>query len=103
MRKLIALCAIVIFMAGLVGVAVATPPGKNIEWEGGGAGKVVFEGKIHASAGTKCNACHPKLFKMKKGSNPITMKDINDGKSCGTCHDGQTAFAAKECAKCHQK
>ncbi len=103
MRKLIALTAIVIFMAGLVGVALATPPGKTAEWDGGGIGKVTFDGKVHAAAGNKCNACHPKVFKMKKGANAITMKDINAGKFCGTCHNGEKAFSAKNCAKCHKK
>jgi c(7)-type cytochrome triheme protein len=34
------------------------------------------------------------------------MKDINEGKFCGTCHNGTKAFSSKDpanCAKCHQK
>jgi len=41
---------------------------------------------------------------MKKGADAITMKDINEGKFCGTCHkDGGKAFGTKDCAKCHKK
>lgn len=89
---------------GLAGTAIAVPPGKTVEFTGGGAGKVVFDGKVHATAGKKCNDCHPKVFKMKKGANTITMKDINAGKFCGTCHNGTGAFDAKtSCNKCHKK
>ena len=71
-----------------------------------GAGKVVFDGKSHGTAGKKCNDCHPQLFKMKKASTKITMKDMNAGQNCGTCHNGKAAFdvkAAENCKKCHQK
>jgi c(7)-type cytochrome triheme protein len=43
---------------------------------------------------------------MKKGADAITMKDINEGKFCGHCHNGTKAFSTKEaanCSKCHQK
>jgi c(7)-type cytochrome triheme protein len=32
------------------------------------------------------------------------MKDMEQGKSCGACHDGKGAFSVKgDCAKCHKK
>lgn len=105
MKKVLFLL-IAIIAVGLVGTAIAVPPGKTVEWEGKGAGKVVFEGKKHAEAGKKCNNCHPKVFKMKKGSTAITMKDLNAGKACGICHNGTDAFATKDaasCKKCHKK
>jgi c(7)-type cytochrome triheme protein len=87
--------------------AFAVPAGRTIEFDGKGAGKVVFDGKIHADKGLKCADCHQTgIFKMKKGANLITMKDINDGKFCGACHNGTKAFSAKDaanCAKCHMK
>jgi c(7)-type cytochrome triheme protein len=42
---------------------------------------------------------------MKKGMK-ITMADMNAGKNCGTCHNGEKAFKSSEaadCAKCHKK
>ena len=102
--RTILILIIALITLGLAGTAIAVPPGKNVDYEGGGAGKVVFDGKIHADAGKKCNNCHPKTFKMKKGANKITMKDMNAGNSCGACHNGTDAFDAKKsCGKCHKK
>ncbi len=89
-----------------IGSAMAVPPGKTVEFAGGTAGKVVFDGKVHADKGLKCNDCHTKIFPMKKGATKITMADINAGKFCGECHNGTKAFSAKDaanCGKCHKK
>ena len=89
-----------------VGSAMAVAPGKNVEFAGGGAGKVVFDGKTHSEKGLKCNDCHTKIFKMKKGAAKMTMADMNAGKNCGACHNGTKAFSSKDaanCAKCHKK
>jgi c(7)-type cytochrome triheme protein len=89
-----------------VGSAMAVPPGKTVEFDKSPNGKVVFDGKVHADKGLKCNDCHTKIFKMKKGSDKITMADMNAGKNCGTCHNGEKAFKSSDaanCAKCHKK
>jgi c(7)-type cytochrome triheme protein len=88
-----------------IGSAMAVPPGKTVEYAGGAAGKVVFDGKAHADKGLKCNDCHTKIFQMKKAAK-ITMADMNAGKFCGECHNGTKAFASKDaatCGKCHKK
>jgi c(7)-type cytochrome triheme protein len=107
MKKLIVLAFAVIVTIAMALPAFAVPSGKTVEFTPKGAGKVVFDGKIHAEKGAKCADCHQSgLFKMKKGADTITMKDINDGKFCGHCHNGTKAFSAKDaanCAKCHQK
>jgi len=53
----------------------------------------------------KCPACHDALFKMKAGSNRISMRDILAGKFCGKCHNGKIAFASTftTCNRCHRK
>jgi c(7)-type cytochrome triheme protein len=91
-----------------IGTAFAVPSGKTVEYEGGKAGKVVFDGKKHADAGLKCNGCHtePKLFAKKKNSEKMTMADMNAGKFCGACHNGKAAFKTNDqaaCNKCHKK
>lgn len=50
-----------------------------------------------------CKSCHQELFEPKAGANRITMQDIAAGRSCGTCHNGRTAFAAGfgSCDRCH--
>jgi len=95
------------FAIGLVfiGSAMAVPPGKTVEFKDGAMGKVVFDGKVHADKGLKCNDCHTKIFPMKKGTK-LTMADMNSGKFCGECHNGTKAFATKDpanCSKCHKK
>jgi c(7)-type cytochrome triheme protein len=88
------------------GSAMAVPPGKTVEFDGGPMGKVVFDGKAHADKGLKCNNCHPKPFQMKKGADKFKMADINKGEFCGTCHDGTKAFKSndpKDCKLCHKK
>jgi c(7)-type cytochrome triheme protein len=50
----------------------------------------------------RCKVCHHELgFKMRAGSNIVSMADINDGKFCGMCHNGQIAWAADRCDLCH--
>lgn len=101
MKKLFVIGVVVVVSFMLVASAFASM--KTVEFAGGGAGKVVFDGAAHKAKGLNCKDCHPGLFQMKKGGVKITMADINAGKACGTCHNGTKAFAAKECAKCHKK
>lgn len=104
MRITVLLLTILIAVA-FVGSAFAVPAGKSVEYAGGGSGKVVFDGKAHADKGLKCNDCHTKIWPMKKGST-MTMADMNAGKNCGTCHNGEKAFKSSDaanCAKCHNK
>ncbi len=106
MKKILVLALAVVVTFALAMTAFAVPAGKTVEFEGKGAGKVVFDGKVHADKGLKCADCHPAVFKMKKGADTITMKDINEGKFCGHCHNGTKAFSAKDaanCGKCHKK
>jgi len=100
MKKFLTIILAVAVMFVLVTSAFAVGPGKTLEFEKGG--KVVFSGDVHKKAGA-CNVCHPALFKMKKGAETMTMKDMEAGKFCGACHNGTKAFAIKDCAKCHKK
>lgn len=104
MKKFFLIAMVFVIMVVLAASAFAVGPGKTVEFAGKGAGAVVFDGKMHSAA--KCAACHPALFKMKKGSETMTMKDMEAGKSCGACHNGTKAFGVKDaatCAKCHKK
>ncbi len=106
MKMKIALVLVVAMLIAMAAPVFAVAPGKTVEYDGKGAGKVIFDGKIHAGKGTKCAECHPKLFKYKKGTEVFTMKDMNEGKYCGACHDGTKTFGMKDqkdCSKCHKK
>lgn len=84
------------------------PPADFIFEQGAGSpGAVTFSHEKHQPKVGKCTDCHTKVFQMKKGkTGPLTMAAMNEGKLCGACHDGKTAFSVKDqasCAKCHVK
>lgn len=70
---------------------------------------VTFSHKFHVTEKKRqCPDCHTKVFQMKKMSaaKEMSMATINQGKFCGACHDGKTAFSskdAKSCSRCHKK
>jgi c(7)-type cytochrome triheme protein len=107
MKKLLVFFLAVVVTLAMAASAFAVPSGKTVEFEAKGQGKVVFDGKIHAEKGNKCADCHQSgLFKMKKGADVFTMKDMEAGKKCGACHNGTKAFGVKDaatCVKCHKK
>lgn len=104
--RLSGLCILALFVsATLAGNVFAVASGKTVDYAGGSEGKVIFNGKVHADKGLKCSDCHPKLFPMKKGTG-FKMADINSGKACGACHNGEKAFKTNDnanCSKCHKK
>ncbi|NOX79619.1 MAG: cytochrome c3 family protein [Deltaproteobacteria bacterium] len=71
--------------------------------------KVTFSHKIHTKdAGLGCDDCHDGIFPMETGTvdqkADFNMKSFAEGKYCGTCHDGDTAFSvtgADNCVSCH--
>ena len=68
---------------------------------------VPFDHKMHIEgAGLDCDSCHDDIFEQAAGTaeenGDFTMKSLYEGKYCGACHDGETAFASNtKCAKCH--
>lgn len=62
--------------------------------------KVVFPHGTHTAL-LACTTCHPGIFQMAKGADPITMGAIYAGQYCGSCH-GKVAFAVPTgCPRCH--
>jgi c(7)-type cytochrome triheme protein len=103
MMKMITMAIVLLVSIAFVGTALAVPAGKTLEFPSA-MGKVVFDGRIHADKGFKCGDCHTKIFPMKQTT--LSMDEINAGKECGTCHNGEKAFKASDpanCAKCHKK
>lgn len=65
-------------------------------------GNVVFPHTAHLE-NFGCGECHPDIFKAKRGANQATMDDMEEGKSCGACHDGSGAFGVgDDCEACHK-
>lgn len=77
--------------------------GGNITFSVKGAGNVVYSHELHVTkTKQKCSDCHYKIFRMAKLQKQATMADMQNGRSCGVCHNGQKAFAVKaNCNKCH--
>jgi c(7)-type cytochrome triheme protein len=64
--------------------------------------EVVFSHETH-TYWLSCDGCHPSIFAMQAGANPITMEKIYQGEYCGRCH-GTVAFAADiGCSRCHER
>lgn len=61
----------------------------------------IFSHWDHDSYG--CVSCHPSIFPQRKLG--FTHDDMERGRYCGSCHDGQLAFSPKdkgvECESCH--
>ena len=68
---------------------------------------VIFSHKVHTmDMELDCESCHDDLFVMEAGAaeeeEDFTMESLYDGRYCGACHDGDTAFASNtRCTLCH--
>ncbi len=96
------LAAVTVLMSG--GVAFAVVGGGNVIMKNKG-GATTFSHEVHVEgAELQCQKCHPKLYTNVKQHKSVTMKAMEQGKSCGACHNGKAAFSVKEnCESCHQK
>ena len=70
---------------------------------------VTFSHKNHLNAKLVCAECHNEIFHMKKGAakktdvHAMTMKNFEQGKYCGACHNGKKVFAVTgNCGNCHK-
>jgi c(7)-type cytochrome triheme protein len=62
--------------------------------------KVTFPHQTH-TRWLGCTNCHPSIFQMQRGADPITMAKIYAGEYCGRCH-GKVSFAVPTgCPRCH--
>ncbi|HLC17513.1 MAG TPA: c(7)-type cytochrome triheme domain-containing protein [Thermodesulfobacteriota bacterium] len=74
---------------------------KEAEYSKEGLSQVVFPHWSHRLY-YDCKACHNSIFKMRRGEAEITRAAMAEGRFCMVCHDGKTAFAAKDnCNRCH--
>lgn len=86
-----------------VAVAAAFPAVLRIPRRDPGAAafppRALFSHRTHQSFG--CYACHPGVFPQALVG--FTHGEMQEGKFCGRCHDGRTAFAipGAACARCH--
>lgn len=77
-------------------------PVKELTFVDKDAGNVPFSHKLHIGL-YKCGECHNSIYKPARSKAKVSMAAMENGKSCGACHDGKTAFTVKEnCATCHK-
>lgn len=65
---------------------------------------VVFSHELHVGFVDKCLACHPQPFRMLQPARRALHSEMDAGRSCGSCHDGASAFATADgdaCERCH--
>jgi c(7)-type cytochrome triheme protein len=66
------------------------------------AGNVTFSHTSHSSL-YGCGDCHTSIYETTHSKPKVTMQEMEKGKSCGSCHDGKSAFSVKEkCESCHK-
>ncbi len=77
-------------------------PVRELLFEEKNAGNVVFSHKFHSGLYT-CADCHTPVYQTTRSAVRVSMAEMEKGKSCGSCHEGKTAFSVKEkCESCHK-
>ena len=113
-RACAVVCVAILITAVALAVAqVKVPADFTLERGKDSPGLVTFSHEQHKAKVEKCQACHVKAFKMKKGTTgPLTMEKMKAGEQCGACHSGKTEIAGKvvfavddkaNCERCHKK
>ena len=75
-------------------------PEEPITYTMDGFDPVDFNHSFHGMA-FSCDSCHDDPWTMKAYDTPMTMSQMYRGEFCGSCHNGQDAFAATSCNRCH--
>ena len=102
-RKITALCGALVLSLFMVQTSQAEYGDVVINNYADAAGMrpVVFPHWFHRIR-FRCKVCHADLgFKLKAGSNEITMAKIIEGQYCGACHNGEIAWSIENCDVCH--
>jgi c(7)-type cytochrome triheme protein len=88
----------------LSGIAFARIGGGNIPYNIAKAKPVTFSHDRHVEdLGLACQKCHPSPYVTREKSKPVTMAQMNQGMSCGACHNEKEAFSTKgNCSTCHK-
>ena len=97
--RIVKVCTFLLALVVLGKAALATSD-KALLYGGAGQGKVIFDGRLHASKGYVCNDCHSAIFDTQKKA-LISMDDHSSTTKCFACHNGTKAF--NDCEKCHRK
>jgi c(7)-type cytochrome triheme protein len=84
------------------------PPDYEFAQSGDSPGKVQFSHEGHVdNVGPSCNICHAKGFSLRTTgralNGEVTMKRMEKGELCGSCHNDKDAFGVTSgCEACHK-
>jgi c(7)-type cytochrome triheme protein len=97
------LVSVVVLITVFAAAAWGAVGGGDVKFSLKGASNVVFTHDSHVTKNKqKCGDCHYKIFTTTAQRVDVTMAEMQKGRSCGTCHNGQRAFDVKNnCNKCH--
>ena len=103
MKRILFFSSIILFFL-FSSLALGRIGGGDIVFTPKKAKGVVFTHDLHVKdLGLTCQKCHPSLYVTKEKDKPVTMAEMNQGRSCGACHNGKEAFIATgSCSKCHK-
>jgi len=109
MKAILSLSSMLILLSGLLlaSQALGEDHGGDIHYTEPAVG-VLFSHAVHVDeAGFDCESCHEDLFEYEalaaQKQPDFNMMALYEGKYCGACHDGSTAFASNtRCASCHE-
>jgi c(7)-type cytochrome triheme protein len=90
----------------LTSIALGRVGGGDIVFNPKKANPVTFSHDFHVKdLGLACQKCHPNPYITRDKDKPLTMAAMNQGKSCGACHNGKGGFSVKakdKCGMCHR-
>lgn len=97
------LASMVVLSTVFAATAWGAVGGGDIKFSLAGASNVIFSHDAHVMKyKQKCGDCHYRIFTTTAQRKDVTMAEMQKGRSCGFCHNGQRAFDVKgSCAKCH--
>ena len=105
-KNLYSLIFFTLFAAALAHNCLADDSGGEIYFEQPVKG-VIFSHATHVDEnGFDCETCHDDMFEMEahaaESAHDFVMQEMEGGGYCGSCHDGDMAFAVTTaCATCH--
>jgi len=100
---------VILTLLTVLSASLATPPGPDpvipvdFHYSSSGPGRVSFSHTVHMERfNLTCVNCHPQPFAEKREGSGMKMVDVDRGRFCGACHNGNQAFGPNECGRCHR-
>jgi len=104
---LLAIGTILVLALAISSLALGEDHGGDIHYSAPVVG-VLFSHTVHVEDnGLDCESCHDGLFEYEalaaQQQSDFNMKALYEGRYCGACHDGNTAFRSDtSCTLCHE-